>query len=255
MNNPSPLIPQGSLLEQKAKSRSRLKTAFFCVLAINVIPLVLALLVQGCRKPQEPDQPQADTNSVATPTIENTNITAVDTNMPATNAAPTAVAPAVPEPVTPAVTPGAAQEYVVAKGDSFYTIAKKFGVTMKAIEAANPNVEPKKLKIGQKLQIPAPAPAATSGTAVAPATPAADAGTSGEQVYTVKSGDTLTTIAKHTGTTVKALRSENSLTTDKIKVGQKLKIPAKSVAPVETTPAPPAAPATPAPAASGTKGA
>jgi LysM repeat protein len=40
--------------------------------------------------------------------------------------------------------------------------------------------------------------------------------------------------------TVKSLRSENNLTTDKIKVGQKLKIPAKASAP--------AAPAAPAPA-------
>ena len=47
-----------------------------------------------------------------------------------------------------------------------------------------------------------------------------------EQIYKVKSGDTLTTIAKHHGVSVRALRSANNLTTDKIKVGDKLKIPA-----------------------------
>ena len=52
------------------------------------------------------------------------------------------------------------------------------------------------------------------------------AGTGGE-TYIVKSGDTLTKIAKQYGTTVKAIEAENNLTTTRIKVGQKLKIPAK----------------------------
>ncbi|HTV75439.1 MAG TPA: LysM peptidoglycan-binding domain-containing protein, partial [Candidatus Baltobacteraceae bacterium] len=69
----------------------------------------------------------------------------------------------------------------------------------------------------------------------------------GEAVYTVKSGDTLTRIAKANGTTVKAIESENNLTTTKIKVGQKLKIPA-SAETAAPAPAPaPAAPVMPAP--------
>ena len=48
------------------------------------------------------------------------------------------------------------------------------------------------------------------------------------QTYTVKSGDSLTKISGQFGGSIKALRSANSLKTDKIVVGQKLKIPAKS---------------------------
>jgi LysM repeat protein len=77
----------------------------------------------------------------------------------------------------------------------------------------------------------------------------------------VKSGDTLTKIAKAQGTTVKAIRGENNLTTDHIKVGQKLKIPAKAEAaapapaPAPVAPAPAPAPGTtPAPAPAGTPG-
>jgi LysM repeat protein len=66
----------------------------------------------------------------------------------------------------------------------------------------------------------------------------------GEEAYTVKSGDTLTRIAKAHGTTVKAIRAENNLTTDHIKVGQKLKILAKTEA---AAPAPVSAPVAPAP--------
>jgi len=54
----------------------------------------------------------------------------------------------------------------------------------------------------------------------------------------VKSSDTLTRIAKLHGTTIKAIRAENNLTTDHIKVGQKLKIPAKVEAAAPVAPAP-----------------
>ena len=49
------------------------------------------------------------------------------------------------------------------------------------------------------------------------------------ETYTVKSGDTLTAIAMAHGTTVNELRSANNLGSDRIVVGQKLKIPAKAV--------------------------
>jgi hypothetical protein len=56
------------------------------------------------------------------------------------------------------------------------------------------------------------------------ATPVAPPHTTGGAVYLVKSGDTLTRIAKTCGTTVKALRSANGLDSDRIVVGEKLKI-------------------------------
>ncbi len=46
-----------------------------------------------------------------------------------------------------------------------------------------------------------------------------------ETLYVIKSGDTLTRIAKAHGTTVKALKAANSLVNDRIVVGAKLKIP------------------------------
>jgi LysM repeat protein len=84
--------------------------------------------------------------------------------------------------------------------------------------------------------------------------PASTGSRLGEEAYTVKSGDSLTKIAKAHGTTIKAIRAENNLTTDRITVGQKLKIPARSeaVAPVPA-PAPMPSPGT-APAPAGTPG-
>lgn len=62
-------------------------------------------------------------------------------------------------------------QYVVEKGDSPATIAKKLGVKTKDLLDANPGLDPKKLQIGQKLNVPggAAAPAATTGGVPAPA--------------------------------------------------------------------------------------
>jgi len=113
-------------------------------------------------------------------------------------------------------------------------IATKNHVKVAALVAANPGIEPTKLKIGQKIHIPAP----TTATLASAAGTAADSAT-GEHVYTVKSGDTLSRIAGQTGASVRAIRSENNLKTDKIVVGQKLKIPAKATATPALTPTAP----------------
>jgi len=248
MNNPNPFVPKGSLLEQQTHRRSRLKLGVFCVLAVSVTGLV-AMLIQGCKREQPPTDLGVDTNA---PVMTDTNTPTVDTNVAAippmgmpTNTAPVVV----PQPVVePVVAP--AGDYVVVKSDTLTTIAKAHHVTLKELQAANPGVDSKHLKIGQKLVIPA----STAATTAAPTTGAVTADAGGD-TYTVKSGDTLTTIAKKHSTTVKALQAANNLTTTKIKVGQKLKLPAAATAapaPVETTapaPAPMSVPtSTPAPA-------
>lgn len=57
------------------------------------------------------------------------------------------------------------------------------------------------------------------------ASPVATPQTTGGAVYLVKSGDTLSHIAKTHGTTVKALKAANKLSDDRISVGEQLKIP------------------------------
>jgi LysM repeat protein len=55
-------------------------------------------------------------------------------------------------------------------------------------------------------------------------------------IYVVKSGDVLGKIASANRTTVSAIKSLNGLTTDKINVGQKLKLPPKPVTATEVPP-------------------
>lgn len=218
MNSPSPLVPQGSLLEQKNTGRSRVKLAVFCVLAIHVFGL-MALLMQGCKREQTAS---LDTNL---PPVLDTNLPPMDAVLPpaVTSAPPDLVQqlPPTPPPIT--------QEYAIQRGDSFSTIAGKFpGVTAKAIQDANPGVDPLKLQIGKKIVIPPPTAApsvAPNGGAVLPP------GDAGEQIHVVKSGDVLIKIANQYGTTVKAIQDANNLSDTRIKVGQKLKIPVKSPSP------------------------
>ncbi len=226
-------MPQGIPLDPKNRGRARVKIAVFFVLAVHGIGL-MALLMQGCRREEAPPVPpvdMVDTNQAAAPSLDDTNLPpVVDTNSMAAPVSPV-VEPTPPmadtntaaqgmptEPVVSAV-PGA--DYKVAKGDSFYTIGKKFGVTSKAIAEANPTVNPNRLQIGQTLVIPPPTAAPSS------AAPAVSGGAEGT-VYTVKSGDNLTKISQQFGVSIKAIRSANNLVTDRITVGQKLTIPARN---------------------------
>jgi len=49
-------------------------------------------------------------------------------------------------------TPPGPGEYVVAKGDNLSSIAKKAGISLKAIQDLNPGVDSNKLRIGQRLK-------------------------------------------------------------------------------------------------------
>lgn len=262
MNNPSPLIPQGSFLEQKNKGRARVRIAVFVVLAIHGVGL-LALLMQGCKKEPEAAAPppvaeQTDTNP-APAFVEPTNAPVADTNpAPAPVTPPaTAVAEPTPPPAVPATSAGAS-DYKIVQGDTFSAIAKKFHTSTRAIMEANPGLEPTKLRIGQTIHIPA-ATVASDPAATGTSSVVAEPGNG--EVYTVKSGDTLSRIASKYKVSVRSIRSANRLSTDRIKVGQKLKIPVKasavaasspsSVAPAEPgsltaeTSAPPASPSHP----------
>jgi LysM repeat protein len=232
MNNPNPFVPKGSLLEQQSHRRSRMKLCVFCVLAVGVAGL-MAMLIQGCKRETE----------TADNTMEDTNTPATDTNAPAmeeSNAA--AVMPPVTNLQPPVVAPPvetAGTKYTVVAHDTYTSIAKKFGVKIKELEAANPDKAPTKLRAGDTIMIPP-----SSGNSTEMAAPTSADMSAGGETYKVKSGDTLTKIAKQYGTTVKAIETENNLSTTRITVGQKLKIPEKTgtaapmTPPAETSPNP-----------------
>ena len=168
-----------------------------------------------------------------------------------------------PTPVAPTPVPGSRGaaansgfgEYTVKSGDTLSSIASAwFGSSSKwqKIAAANPSVDPGKLRIGQTLRMPAREMAAGLPNPT-PAGRAAAAGVSSD--YTVKSGDTLSSIAARTmgkAASWKEIYDANKVAIGSnpaaLKIGMKLRIPGK-VAMAEPVPAlaePPLAPATPA---------
>jgi len=257
MNNPNPFLPQGVFLDQKAKARTRLKIAVYSSISLSVVVLMV-LLFQGCKKPADTTEnggtgdSMANTQQLANPQPEvaNSNETALTNPTPDTNVAPPPPIVNTPPPVTTPPPPPVAemQEYTIVKGDLLGNIAKNNHVSTPAMLDANPGIDPKRLKIGQKIKIPAPTSAPSSSVSPMGAPTAVDAGATGGAItYKVKSGDNLTKIAGHFHVSVKALQSANNLNTTSIKVGQVLKIPG-TAAPSPTPEAAPVPPPTTAPA-------
>lgn len=90
-------------------------------------------------------------------------------------------------------------------------VKQQLAAVEKSIEQQNQNIDSLHVAMKTLMQ------ALQDGEAVEPA---------GDS-YQVKSGDTLEKIANAHATTVKALKELNNLATDRIRIGQKLKIPSK----------------------------
>jgi LysM repeat protein len=93
-------------------------------------------------------------------------------------------------------------------GETWYGIANQYGVPSKDLAAANPEVDPERLRSGTVLRIP------RVGQAV-----------QRPRTHTVSRGDTLFGIARRYGVSVTALRSANRITDDVVRLGQTLVIP------------------------------
>lgn len=97
--------------------------------------------------------------------------------------------------------------YVVKKGDSLWSIAKKYNMTVDELKSIN-NLKSNLLSIGQRLKI--------------------KESNDNQNIYIVKKGDTLYKIANMYGTTVDNLKALNNLKSNNLSIGQKLIVPSKN---------------------------
>jgi membrane-bound lytic murein transglycosylase D len=123
--------------------------------------------------------------------------------------------------VTPVKAPKE-QLYIVRKGDSLSTIARKYGSTVSVLLAANNMRSASRLIVGQRLRIPSTVKvAASSRQTASPQSKVAPA----YGRYTIQRGDNVGMIAERFNISVQQLRSLNGLSTNRIFVGQVLRVP------------------------------
>ncbi|MEM9157518.1 MAG: LysM peptidoglycan-binding domain-containing protein [Verrucomicrobiota bacterium] len=114
--------------------------------------------------------------------------------------------------------PSQKREYTVKRGDSLSNIAKAHGVTLDALKSENKISNANKIAVGQKLIIPGEAQPYSE--------------------YKVRNGDSLSSIASRYGVKTSDISKINGIrNSNKIRVGQILKIPGKHLS--ETSPHPP----------------
>ena len=98
--------------------------------------------------------------------------------------------------------------YVVKKGDTLWSIANNFNVSVNDLKNAN-NKSNNSLSIGEQLIIPGKSIGENISTTI----------------YIVKSGDNLYSIARRYNVTVNEIKSLNNLSSNLLSIGQKLSIP------------------------------
>lgn len=177
------------------------------------------LLLQGCgifgKKPADQDVNAIPEDTGAVP-VETAPVMRVET-------APVEL------PVVASTTP-----YTIQKGDTLSGIAYKYSLRWQDVVAVNPGITPTRLRIGQVIQLPGQVelskarhvPVSTPKVSAPKTTaPKASAASGPSVTYTVKSGDSLSVIAYKHGVKTAVIREANALKSDRIVVGQKLKIP------------------------------
>ena len=108
--------------------------------------------------------------------------------------------------------------YIVKKGDSLWSIANKYGVTVKELKEIN-KLTSNTLKVGQTLKL-------TKNDEMVP---------EDYLIYKVKKGDSLWNIAKEYNITVDTLKKINNLSSDKLIINQQLFIPKSDNSSVKNT--------------------
>jgi LysM repeat protein len=117
--------------------------------------------------------------------------------------------------------------HVVVRGDTAWDLAAAYGVSVSDLRSANSLDVAATIRIGQKLVIP--------GATKSPSAPTAPP-SAASTAYTVRSGDTLWSIASRSRTSVASLARINGLSNPSlIRVGQVLTVPAQAGAPVVAT--------------------
>ena len=217
---------------------------FGCVIGLHLGVIAMLLVQPGCRTKQPPTRTysQERTSGGLIEAIGQGSGSGLDSAFNAgfddVSAAPddndfsefdaiTPVAPLSDGGQTVPVAGPSFETYTVKKGDNLWTIARRSNVSLNELYAANGLDTTSILSIGQQLQIPVEGSTATV-TAPSPDTYQPTSFNQGSTEYMVKRGDSLSKIANQFDTSVRAIKAANGLSSDLIRVGDKLVVPVSS---------------------------
>ena len=217
---------------------------FGCVIGLHLGVIAMLLVQPGCRTKQPPTRTysQERTSGGLIEAIGQGSGSGLDSAFNAGfddgSAAPddndfsefdaiTPVAPLSDGGQTVPVAGPSFETYTVKKGDNLWTIARRSNVSLNELYAANGLDTTSILSIGQQLQIPVEGSIATV-TAPSPDTYQPTSFNQGSTEYMVKRGDSLSKIANQFDTSVGAIKAANGLSSDLIRVGDKLVVPVSS---------------------------
>ena len=126
-------------------------------------------------------------------------------------------------------------EITVAAGDTLFSLAQMYGTTTDELIRINNLVAPYTLTVGQKLNVPVATQAAAVQTISVPAQPTTTTRVELQEI-TVAAGDTLYSLSRKYSVPVNDLAVMNNLSAPfTLSVGQKLRVPNLSTAPVRST--------------------
>lgn len=117
------------------------------------------------------------------------------------------------------------QGYQVRSGDSYWSIARRYKISISALERANPSVNPLKIPIGKLLNIPG----RSSSSSHSPSTASHSTGK-----YVVRKGDILGRISEAHGIRLHQLMAANpGLNPRRLQIGKVLNVPGQAVAQIK----------------------
>lgn len=222
----------------------KLTKIFGIVLGLHVLAIGIVFVLPGCKTTKEQvETPEPQSSEFVAPEpVDNglhPDFNAGFTEAPSSSASRERVAPTRPtswdmvpaaedteviQPL-PSAQPDTGPDtsfYIVERGDSLWAIAREHGVTLSELLEANGFTQSTVIHAGQEIMIPA---SGHSTTSAPPVSMPSTTSTESKNLYTVKSGDTLSGIAKQFGTSVAELKAANNLGSDMIRVRQTLAIP------------------------------
>ncbi len=213
----------GAILEEETKVEApppsaapqRMKVVQIVIMVVVAVIILGGSVMLGLRLTQgDPIAP-----------VELPTFTPTQTSVPTFTPTPTRTAtPTLTPTPPPTPTPLPPQTYTVQPGDTLLDIAFEFNITVEELKAFN-NLESDDIGAGDSLRIPPPTPTPGPTPTLDPGEPTATYAP--YLLHTVRSGETLSTIAEHYGVRVADIRAASDLPedTETIRPDQVLVIP------------------------------